>query len=219
MNETMTQEEIQVILTGTFGDGSIQFNKSMTAAKFTASSIHESYLEFKKSFLNLEGMYIKGRSSKTCKAGVVYELYCYLSPDVAKIHSKTLKEKLDLLNDFGIALWFYDDGCKHKSKNAYDLATHAFTKEEHEEIIIPFFNSINLFPSLYSDKRANKYYLHFPAFKGGLEIGKKLSKYKVDVFDYKQCSEEILAKWEIYKHKKIDMNKRCQYNDLNAITL
>lgn len=61
------------------------------------------------------------------------------------INQMPLKEVLDNLDDLGLALWFYDDGSLHQTKLFYNLCTHKFSREIHEDILVPFFNKWGIF--------------------------------------------------------------------------
>lgn len=121
-----------------------------------------------------------------------------------------LQDILPLLNDLGIAMWFYDDGSLHKTKLFYNLNTQALSKEFQEEYLIPFFNKLNIYPKIQVENKKDGrqyWYLRIGKFSGALEISQILSKYPIDCYSYKLWSSETMQKCSKLQEELKKQNK------------
>ena len=73
--------------------------------------------------------------------------------NITKLHNLSLEDKLDLLDELGLALWFYDDGSLHKKNGFFNLNTHSFNEEIHQDVLKPYFEKLGLKPDIYKDKK------------------------------------------------------------------
>lgn len=89
----------------------------------------------------------------------------HASEDITKIRNMSIQEALELMDDLGLAMWFYDDGSLHQTKLFYNLNTQAFSKETNEQIIVPFLAKYNIYavPTIERKKNGKEYwYLRIP---------------------------------------------------------
>lgn len=181
----------QVILSAYFGDGHL--HKKRTCARFMSTS--KNLIETKAILSgahNTHTMLNKGWGTKT-----LYTLDLY-GEDINAIKHNSLAQNLALLNETGVALWFYDDGSMHKKNLFYNLCTHAFSEEEHKDFLIPFFQSLGLQPILRVERKKDGRrfsYLTFNKFGGAAEIAVMLSKLPIEDMSYKVWSSETIQKW------------------------
>lgn len=219
----LTNEQIQVLLTGTFGDGCIRFSTS-GKSQFTTSCIYEEYINYKNKLLGDLFYKSYGEINQGFKQNMIYKSFSNYDYRISKLHSLNIKDKLDLMNDLGLALWFYDDGSKHKKNLFYNLSTHAFSEEIQREYFLPFFKErLGYTPKIYKDKKKDGrifYYLFFARHNGSYEISKLLEKYPIECYKYKLWSSETIQEWSKLKaelkSKGIEVSSRKFANILNG---
>jgi len=195
----LTDNQLQVILTSQLGDGCLFKQKKMTNYYYVTNSKNLEYLKFKKKLLEtLSSEEIKRIECNGYSQTYIYTLRSKSHVDFSIIKNMSLQSILDNLNNLGIALWIYDDGSLHNSKNYYNLYTNKFSLEEHEEILVPFFKSRGFNPTIRVDKKKDDrifYYLSFGMYDGAYKINKILQKYKIKDYEYKLWSSETIHKW------------------------
>lgn len=197
----LTNNQIQVLLTGTFGDGCITIEKSGTST-YKSNCIHKEYIDYKS---NLLGNLWSSNSSNTnmgYKQNIIYHCRSKADIRITKIHNLSLEEKLSLFDELGLALWFYDDGSLHKKNHFFNLNTHSFNEEIHRDLLVPFFNNLGMKPDVYKDRKKDGRefcYLYFAKHYGTYEIMKILEKYPIDCFKYKLWSSETIQNWSKLK--------------------
>lgn len=203
----LSNNQLQVLLTGKFGDGcfcgntGVKLYPNMTYNfSYQTSSIHKNYLEFKKELLgNLCITPVKTIMNTGYKQGVIHTLHTKTSPEITKIALSSSENLLKQMDELGLALWFYDDGSKHKTKEFYNLNTQAFSKEFNEDAIIPFLKTkFDITAILTKDKKKDGkefWYLRIGKYNGAFIISQILQKYYVNCFDYKLISSETILKW------------------------
>lgn len=141
----LTNEQLQVLVSGKFGDGSLNTPKSEKSnATFSTNCIYEEYLKFKKYLLGDLSFNITSETNRGYKENTIYRLSTKASEDITKIRNMSIEEALKLIDDLGVALWFYDDGSLHKTKLFYNLNTQAFSEEVNRDIFVPFFKNLIL---------------------------------------------------------------------------
>lgn len=195
----LSNEQLQVLVSGKFGDGSLCAPKTASSnSKFSTNCIHKEYLEFKKDLLGGLAFNITSRINKGFKDNIIYSLSTHASEDITKIRNMSIQEALELMDDLGLAMWFYDDGSLHQTKLFYNLNTQAFSKETNEQIIVPFLAKYNIhaIPTIERKKNGKEYwYLRIPRYQGAYEISQILSKYPINCYNYKIWSSETSQKW------------------------
>jgi hypothetical protein len=192
-----TNKQIQVLLTGTFGDGCISYNKSGTSV-YTTNCIHKEYINYKKDLL---GDLFSSQSegiNQGYKQNMIYKLLSKCNKQITQLHNLSLEDKLEKLDELGLALWFYDDGSLHKNRLFFNLNTHSFNEEVHNDVLMPFFKKLGFSPKVFKDKKKDGRvfsYLYFGKHFGAYEIMQILQKYPVECFKYKIWSSETIQKW------------------------
>ena len=192
----MTQEALQVVLTGVVGDGSLYRQKESHNSHFTTACIHREYVEYKKALLGELAFSVASTMNHGYKLREIYSLSTMHHPEITKIHTDSLEGNLKKLNNLGVAMWFYDDGTLHKNSHCYHLCTHAFSKDEHEDIIIPFLQDyldvrIKLAEETKQDGR-HFYYCRINKMAGAYNISKLLSQYPLECYSYKLIENQLL---------------------------
>jgi hypothetical protein len=195
----LTNEQLQVLVSGKFGDGSLNTPRSEKSnATFSTNCIYEEYLKFKKHLLGDLSFNITPEINRGYKENIIYRLSTKASEDITKIRNMSIEEALKLIDDLGVALWFYDDGSLHKTKLFYNLNTQAFSEEVNRDIFVPFFKkfNINVIPTIERKKNGKEYwYLRIPKYEGAYEVSQILSKYSLDCYSYKIWDSETIQKW------------------------
>lgn len=113
----MTTQQLQIILSGILGDGGLYKNRHNYY--FKCSCKHKEYIEFKSSFIpELLGTkwYRKDPNLGSYKQTPMHILRTKTAEKLTLLNNLTLIEILDKLDDFGLAMWFFDDGSLHKTK-------------------------------------------------------------------------------------------------------
>mgnify|MGYP001049408450 CR=1 FL=1 len=210
----LTNNQLQVILSGILGDGFLTKFKFKNSY-FTTCCKYEEYIDFKKNLLS--ELFINKTYKKEngfCKTPI-YVLRSKSDNRLTNLSTLSLKEILNSLDDLGLAMWIYDDGSLHKNKLFYNINTHSFSKEDQEKYLIPFLNKYNIYPKLTKEVKKDGrmfYYLRISKYEGAYEINKILEKYKIDCYNYKLWSSETIRNWSKLqvqlKRQGISVSKR-----------
>lgn len=195
----LSNEQLQVILTGKFGDGSISIPKTCKDhSVYSTCCIHKEYLDFK---INLLGdlvsntFYIKENGFA---GNPIWKFYTHANKDIDTIRNMSVEDTLNLMNDLGLAMWFYDDGSLHKTKLFYNLNTQAFSEEINRDLFVPFLKKFGIFakPTIERKKDGREFwYLRVGKYEGAYEISQILNKYPVNCYSYKVWSSETIQNW------------------------
>ena len=178
----LTNDEKQIIISGILGDGFI--GKNGKNYYFSTNSKYKSYIDYKATYLtNLlrDKWYSKGISGYG--DSIIHVLTTKNSADITALSSLTLPKLLNELDDFGVALWFYDDGSLHKSKYFYNLNTQNFSYEGNKIIKDYLENYLDVKCHIRPDK--SYYYISINKLEGAANINNLLLKYPVSCYDYK----------------------------------
>lgn len=214
-----TLEEEQLIISGILGDGCVYKAKDCLNMSIKFECIYKEYLNFKQSLItSLKNTEIKERINNGYKNNKIYSLYLGVNPLIDFYFKLSLEEKLNKLNELGLALWIYDDGSLHKEKLFYNLCTHSFTKEDNL-IIIDFLNKkFNIKASLRTENKKDGrvfYYISINKFSGSDKINTILNKYKIECFSYKLWSSQTSQEWRTledqWKRGPLDTNFKSYY--------
>lgn len=216
----LTNNQLQVLLTGTFGDGHIN-----QYGNYKTNSIYKGYRDYK-SILLEDISHSCGESiNQGFKNNMIYNLYTHRNVNISLLHEKSIEYKLNLLNELGLALWFYDDGSLHHKYHFFNLNTHEFSEEIQQDLFIPFFNKLGMKPKILKDRKRDGRefsYLYFGKHFGTYEIMQILYKYPIDCFKYKLWSSETIQKWSKLKaelkSKGIEVTPRKFTNILNGVS-
>lgn len=231
--DALNNNQIQVILTGKFGDGCLAHNgreKLLPNSKYnvcyTTSSTHLDYIVWKKILLgNLCLNDIRLSINCGYKRNLIYSLSTSVHPEITKIPKESIEDSLNRMDELGFALWFYDDSSLHKRKDFYNLCTHSFTEEVQREIIVPFLKNrfdIIAKPTVGRKRDGREfYYLRIGKFDGAFTVSRILSKFPVSSFSYKRISSETIHKWsklqEQLKSAGIDYTKLNKHHLSNIL--
>lgn len=208
----LSNAQKQLFLTSCLGDGHIALN-SINNGLYSTCCIHEDYIDFKKAILdNLFGSKGFIKENGFCKKPI-FTLYSKTLKEISYYKSLSLQDRLNLLDELGIALWFYDDGSLHKTKLFYNLNTQKFSKEENLLIAKYFKEKWNIIaiPTIERKKDGKEFwYLRIRKYEGAFEIAKILQKYPISSYNYKIICSETIQKWsklqEELKSLNIDIN-------------
>lgn len=219
---SLNRQQLQVVISGKFGDGCLSTPKTCRDNSiYYTNCIHKEYIDYKcellGSLVSNRGMVLKnGYAQKP-----IYTMYTHVNPDITTIKNLDIESSLKLLDDLGLALWFYDDGSLHKTKLFYNLNTQAFSKEINEDLFIPFLKNfdINAKATIERKKDGREFwYLRIGRYDGAYEISKILNKYKVNCFDYKIWSPETIQNWsKMQEHLKSTNNLNCSTRHKSSI--
>lgn len=195
----LSNEQIQVLLTGKFGDGCLSTPKScVDNSLYSSNSIHEEYVDFKIKLLgNLASKKSRISSNGYAKTPI-WQFHTHVSPDITKIKNMDIETALNLMDDLGVALWFYDGGSLHKTKLFYNLNTQAFSQEINQDLFVPFLSKFGIFakPTIERKRDGREFwYLRISRYEGAYEITQLLNKYPVHCYNYKVWSSETIQNW------------------------
>jgi hypothetical protein len=220
----LNDKQIQVIVSGKFGDGYLYPDEDRSY--YMTNCKHREYLQYKKSLLgelcdttNINSIEHNGFSGTK-----IYTLKTKKSELISHLRDLSLKESLNMMTDLGLALWIYDDGSLHKNKLFYNINTQAFPKEMQEELFIPFFNRFNIYPKLTIERKKDGrefWYLRVSKYEGAYEISKILEKYPIECYAYKRWSSETIQKWSKLQEelKSTDIDRRTIAAMLKKISI
>ena len=165
---------------------------------YSTNCIHEEYIDYK---IKLLGDLVSNKSfidKNGYNQTPIYRFYTHVNPDITKIKNMSIEEALTLMDDLGLALWFYDDGSLHKNKLFYNLNTQAYSEEVNRELFVPFLKkfNINAVPTVERKKDGREFwYLRVGKYDGAYEISQILNKYPINCYNYKVWSSETIQNW------------------------
>lgn len=198
----LNNNQLQAILSGDLGDGHISVTKS-NKGKFICNCIYKEYIEYKKDLLGeIANPNIRSVLNQGYKKRIIHSLYSKPLKIIKDLKELPLRDKLDLLDNLGLALWFYEDGSLHKTNHFFNLNTHSFTEYEHYTVLVPFFKKLGMNAEVYKDVKKDGrefFYLYFGKHHGAYEVMKILSQYPVECYKYKLWSSETIQKWSKLK--------------------
>ena len=217
----LSNEQIQVLITGKFGDGCLI--KTPMSVMYSACCIHEEYIDYKSSLLGDLFQNKHCIENKGFKNGMLYRVYSKANPRVALICDESFEDSFNRMDSLGFALWIYDDGTKHKDKEFYQISTQKFSREIQEDIFVPglkdkFDINAKVTPEIKKDGR-EYWYLRIGKFDGSYEISNILSQYPIQCYNYKVWSSETIQKWSRFQEESKSANidiKSLNYREINA---
>lgn len=196
----LTSDQIQVILTGTLGDGCVVVNSTKTKAYFQGSSIVESLAQYKFKLLgNLGTDKVKLMDNIGYRKGVIYKYISRTDEAIYTIHTLPLERKIELMTDLGVALWIYDDGSLHQKKQFYNINSHSIPLKDQISVLIPFLeDKYNIRAKIsYDTKKDGKSfpYLRIGRHNGSKVIAELLQSYPVRDMMYKSWCSQTIQEW------------------------
>ena len=228
----LSNNQLQTLLTGKFGDGCLHKRTNNKEFCYSTSCIYKDYLEFKKDLLGnlVTDKGIIEDVNRGYKQNVIYKMATHSSILISEIVEQSLEDSLNLMDDLGLALWFYDDGSLHKDKYFYNLNTQKYSEEINRDLFVPFLKDkfdIKATPTIERKKDGREFwYLRIGKWDGSTIISEILSKYPVTSYNYKLWSSETIQKWsklqEQLKSTNIDiktLHPRTLTTMLNKISI
>jgi len=195
----LTKNEIQLLLSLYFGDGCYTKGSLKGEYMISTSCIHKDYLEYKQELISSlkcsKIRYSKNEGYK--KNGMIHRWGINSHKSITKLYLSSFEEKLKMLDELGLALWFYDDGSLHKKALFYNLCTHSFTIEEQELILsrlLDFGIKGHLLKENKKDGRVF-YYIVVNKCDGAHLVSKIMSKIKIESLKYKLWSSTTIQEW------------------------
>jgi len=223
----LSNEQIQVLITGKFGDGSLCYNSQAKKHPdinynwhYQTNSINLEYIQFKKDLLgNLVNHNIVTRINKGYKINNIYSICSVSCVAITEIATESLEDSLNRMDELGLALWFFDDGSLHNKRSFYNLNTQAYSEEINRNLFVPFLKNkfnITAIPTIERKKDGREFwYLRIRKFEGAFYISKLLESYNLNCFRYKLISSETIQKWsklqEELKSKGIEINQLTNF--------
>lgn len=190
--KNLTNEQIQVILTATFGDGHIRKKAKNRSSYFTSSKI-KANIDLKHRLLGdlggeimysdtngYSGTYIWTYRSKSCEA-------------IVDINNMILVDKMNLMDELGLTMWLLDDGSRHKRNGFYNINSHSFNEVENYYLAHNLREKFGVFAKVLSETKADGrkfYYLHVPRAGGAYKLSKLIEKSGVEEYAYKCLPKE-----------------------------
>lgn len=209
---SLSENQLQVFLSGILGDGYIHTTNS-NSTYFTTNCKFEEYIDYKAQLLG--NLFISKNiqvENGYCKTPI-YTLRSRSDKRLLVLKELEVDTILSNLTELGVALWFYDDGSLHKSSLFYNLNTHSFPKDVQEQYFIPFFNNLGIYPALQIERKKDGrqfWYLRIGKFSGADKVSAILEKYPLNCYSYKRWSSETIQKWskfqEELKSTDVDFN-------------
>lgn len=229
---SLSNRQLQVLLTGKFGDGCLYKNKGLNANfMYSTNSINKEIVEFKINLLEdlASNSGIRENINLGFKRNIIYTGNSKTSPLITELYNENWKNSLEKLDELGLALWFYDDGSLHKNKLFYNLNTQKYSKEDNEYIAKYLYKKWNIkaIPTIERKKDGREFwYLRIRKFEGAFIISEILNKYYLNCYSYKIISSETIQKWsklqeELKSMGKVisDFHPRTLTSMMNKITL
>jgi hypothetical protein len=168
----LTKTEEQVIVGGLFGDlcARISGNSRFPRLEGGHCQAQADYMRWKLAMLERLQWRVRSAkqntylfTSKSLKALQPYHQMFY--PQGKKVVSP---EALNVLNDFGLLIWYLDDGTYRKRDHTICLYTNSFTEREQHILCGWFWQNYHVLPHIYTATDQKNYpskkwyYLYFP---------------------------------------------------------
>ena len=217
----LSNEQLQVLLTGKFGDGCLSTPKNKDSnSNYLTNCIYKEYLEYKKELLGDLAFNISKVEENGFAKKPIFQFSSHKDKRITILRNLDLESSIKLMDDLGLALWFYDDGSLHKDKLFYNLNTQAFSKEINEELFIPFLKNFDIKAKVLPEKKKDSrifWYLTIGKYDGAYEISKILNKYYVNCYNYKIWSSETIQRWSKLQEKLKSTDKEISNRTKSAM--
>lgn len=216
----MTEKQKQLFYSGMIGDGSLREN-----GRVYYSSIELEYMEFKYNILkDITGTGVKTSINQGFKKAPIHS-FSTLSTDFGKeLYKLGPEEAIKNLDEFGLAIWFLDDGSLHHKNHFYNLCTHSFSKEFQEDVIIPKLEEFGLEPTILVENKKDGrvfYYINIKRYNGAIYISNLISELGLSCFERKQIPQDFLDKYNYlskkYKGKEIAIRSLTNLLNMKSI--
>jgi len=185
----LTNEQKQVLLSGILGDGCLRNGRAYF------SCIHKEYMDLKKKLLgDLALLVEKKRNDGYKKGAFIFKLDTLMHPQIKEYQKYTVQQIVNELDELGIALLIFDDGSRHKKNNFYNINTHAQTREDEQDVIIPFLNKFDVYPTILTEAKKDGRifsYLYVSKWNGAMVLSRMLRKFNLECYAYKLMPIEM----------------------------
>lgn len=188
----------QVLITGFLGDGHIAIQRS-GRCYYSATSTDRVLLETKSYLLGDLSMGIKEKHQAGYGKKKLYYLSSRTSDLITQFKKAGLQNALDEMTDLGFSLWVYDDGSMHKKNLFYNLCTHKYSKEVHENTIIPFLHSRGINAKILEENKKDGrkfFYCYIGKHDGAYKVNKILREHPIYTMEYKMWDRNYQKAWE-----------------------
>lgn len=173
----------------------------------------EEYVDFKSNLLGDLCTYKHKVEKNGYSQTPIYMFHTHVHPDITKIKNMSIEEALSLMDDLGLALWFYDDGSLHKNDLFYNLNTQVYSKEINADLFVPHLLKWNIKakPTIERKKDGREFwYLRIGKYDGANTISEILNKFPVNCYRYKVWSSETIQNWsKMQEYLKSTNNLNC----------
>ena len=206
---TLNNEQLQLFLSGRFGDGCITTSNT-NSTYYTTNCKFKEYIMFKSNLLGSMSKRIGYTPSNGYSKTPIYTLRSCSSKVLDVIKKLRYEDILPLLDNLGLALWFYDDISLHKTNLFYNLNTQALPKEFQENCLIPYFNKLEIYPKLQIERKKDGrvfWYLRIAKYEGASKISELMSHLNINCYNYKLWSSETIQKWSKLQEQLKSQNK------------
>lgn len=214
----LSNNQLQVLLTGKFGDGCLLKNPHNLDYHYSTCGIHKEYIEYKANLLEnlVTDRGVSEQNNRGYGNNPIYRLSTHSSELITNIEELNLEESLNMLDDLGFALWLYDDGSLHKSKYFYNINTQKYSREVNEDLFIPFLkNRFDIKAKATIERKSNGaeyWYLRVGKWDGAGIITSILNKFPINCYNYKLWDSETIQKWS-----KLQEELKSTNTDINSL--
>lgn len=181
----ISDKQKQMYYSGVVGDGGLR----PIYGSISYSSIEREYMEYKREVLNtLNPHEIVTRVNLGYKSNLIHSFVVPSNEFGKRLTLCTDEEIINNLDDYGITIWFLDDGSLHKSNYFYNLCTHSYSEEFQRDVIIPKLNSHGIYPRLFNEVKSDGrkfYYLYICKYSGALDISEHIKELGLNCYKYK----------------------------------
>lgn len=197
----MNREFYQLMLTSRLGDGHLR-----PEGRAVFSCIKEDYVAFKKEII--EEVFPKREIRLLANSGYknnseIYSVTTLVSDIGKKIYAMPIEEVINELDEFGMAIWAYDDGSLHHKNLFYNLNTHAIPEEIQRDVLLPKLKEFGMFgATIFKERKKDGRefaYINIPKLKGAYELDCIMRAINVESYKNKLLPDDYKAAYEYFK--------------------
>lgn len=196
----INSKQKQLYYSGVLGDGHL-----LSSGGIRYSSIEKEYMEYKKEiFEGVESGEIRSNLNLGYKNNIIHSFHVSANKFGKNLLNTSIEDIVNRLDDYGITIWFLDDGSLHKKTHFYNLCTHSFSKEFQEDVIIPRLNKHGIYPKVMVERKQDGrkfHYLYIKKYSGAMDISENINKIGLDCYKYKTIPEHVIRNKEVMSKK------------------
>lgn len=103
--QNLSNQQLQVLLTGKFGDGHLTTPKTkFSNSKYSTSCVHKEYIKYKQKLLGNLAFSVSSVLNTGYKIKNIYTLSTKVHPTITELFYADLETSLNLMDELGIAL-------------------------------------------------------------------------------------------------------------------